>query len=335
MMDHNIVVGFIYILIAGVFAGSFSLPMKYTTSWFWQHNWFIYSFWSMLIMPIVFAYFSVPNLMSVYLNADVYTLIIVVLLGVLWGIGSICFGLGLELLGVSLGMSIMIGLIITIGTIMPIVVYQPEELTSPMGVKIIIASVILTAGVIIFAISGALRNNKDKNIQNSVPGQFKKGIMLAILCGVLGPFLNFAYLSGNSIKELAINSGADPVYAGNAVWALVLVSGFIVNAGYCAYLINKKREWNLFKIKKIWYWVFLAISGISWFFCIMFFGMASDKLGKFGSSIGWASFESLAIITGNLVGVFTGEWKGAGRKAIAINVVGICFLILGIYIIAF
>lgn len=337
-MDQNLTIGLIYVVIAGIFAGSFSLPMKFTSEWNWQQNWLLYSFWAMLFMPITIAFFTVPNITTIYLNTDGLTIARVILLGMLWGVGSICFGLGLELLGVALGMSIMIGLIITIGAIMPIVIYHPEELTSPFAMKIFIASVILTIGVVIIAVAGGLRN-KDINNENTkniaVQGQFKKGIILAILCGILGPFLNFAYISGNSIKELAIDSGSNPVFAGNAVWCLVLVSGFFVNAGYCIYLINKKREWKLFKTKKSWYWIFIAISGITWFFCIMFFGMASDKLGKFGSSIGWASFESLAIITGNLVGLFTGEWKNTERKIIAINIVGIVILILGIYLIVF
>ncbi|MEI8204476.1 MAG: L-rhamnose/proton symporter RhaT [Bacteroidota bacterium] len=337
-MDQNVIIGLGYAVIAGVFAGSFSLPMKFTNGWKWQQNWMVYTVWSTLLMPIIFAAFTVPHLGEIYQQADLMACGKVVLLGMAWGVGSVCFGLGLEYLGVALGMSIMLGLIISIGTLIPIVLYHPEELTSAKGIKIIIASLILTIGVIVNALAGAMRdkkNNIQKENKTKSSSRFKTGLIIAVLAGILGNMSNIAFISGSPIKDLAVKAGASSAFAGNAVWPLVLFGGFLINFAYCAYLITKNKEWSLFATKKRWYWVLLAISGIVWFFCMMFFGMSSDKLGKLGASIGWASFQSLAIITGNLVGVFTGEWKNSGLKPILINVSGIVILMIGIYVIAF
>ncbi len=336
-MDQNVIIGLGYAVIAGVFAGSFSLPMKFTKDWKWQHNWMVYTVWSTLLMPIIFAIFTVPQLGTIYHSTDILVFLKVVSFGMAWGIGSVCFGLGLEYLGVALGMSIMLGLIISIGTLIPIIVYQPNELTSPKGIKIIIASIILIVGIIIIAIAGSMRDRKMKNQSQSSSGKslFRKGLLIAILAGVLGPMLNIAFINGNSIKDIAIKLGTNPSYAGNAVWPIALFGGFLINFAYCAYLIRKNNEWSLFKTKRIWYWLVLAISGIVWFFCMMFYGMSVEKLGKLGASIGWASFQSLAIITGNFVGLFTGEWKKSGSKPLIINFVGIAILLVGIYVIAF
>jgi hypothetical protein len=73
-MNENVFVGFICVIIAGVFAGSFSLPMKFTPNWKWQHNWMIYTIWAMLITPLAFSFYTVPNLISIYLNTDILVL---------------------------------------------------------------------------------------------------------------------------------------------------------------------------------------------------------------------------------------------------------------------
>lgn len=338
-MQENVILGLSYAVMAGVFAGSFSLPMKFTTHWKWQQNWIVYATWAWLIMPIIFALVTIPHLTSVYYNVEIITCLKVITFSMAWGIGAVCFGLGLEYLGVALGLSIMLGLIISLGTLIPIILYQPAELATPKGYKIIIASVILMIGIIICAIAGGLRDKKTKTSddkrKNIKQSTFLKGLVIAILAGILGPMLNLSFIAGKPIEEAAIQLGSNSSLAGNAIWPLALFGGFIVNLIYCSYIIQKNKEWNLFATKKRWYWVAIASSGFVWFFCMMFFGLAVTKLGKLGPSIGWASFQTIAIITGNLVGLSTGEWKNSGSRPLLINSFGIILLVVGIVVIAF
>ena len=338
-MQENLPLGFTYVVIAGLFAGSFALPMKFTTGWKWQHNWMVFVTWAMLIMPIVIGLITVPQLFDVYKSVDFQTILKVFLFGMAWGVGVICFGIGLDYLGISLGLSIMLGLMISMGSLLPIIIYQNEELNSPKSHDIMIASLIILVGIIIISISGFLRDKNYKlkdNQQNHLDrSRFYKGLIIAILAGVLSTMQNIGFVSGNPIQVKAIQSGTNLIYAGNAVWPVVMVGCFAINFLYCAFLINKYKEWRLFGTKKIWYWPAIASSGIVWFLCMMFFGMAASKLGKLGPSIGWASFQTLAIVTGNFVGLFSGEWKNAGKMSLILNFLGIIILIIGIVVIAF
>lgn len=335
-MQENLPLGFAFVLIAGIFAGSFALPMKFTINWKWQHNWMVFVTWAMLIMPAIFAIITIPHLMAIYQVADNAIIFKVFLYGLAWGVGVICYGLGLNYLGIGLAMSIMLGLTISIGALLPIVMYQSEALFSPEGIDIIIASIIILAGIIVCAIAGSMR---DKRINTVTPGRdkskFKIGVVIAIFAGILSPMQNIGFVTGNPIQTIAVNSGANPVFAGNAVWPVIMAGCFIINLLYCGFLVSRHKEWSLFKTEKKWYWPAIAISGISWFLCMLFFGMAASKLGKLGPSIGWASFQTLAIITGNFVGLFTGEWKNSGTLPLVVNFVGIAFLVSGIAIIAF
>jgi L-rhamnose-H+ transport protein len=337
-MQENIISGFVFVVVAGIFAGAFALPMKFTTNWKWQHNWIVFSTWALLIIPAITALITVPHITAVYQDADTGIILKVFLFGLAWGFGVICFGLGLDYLGVALGMSVMLGLLISLGAIMPIVIYQPEELFSPKGYKIMIASAIILVGITTCAFAGSLREKKNSltvGAMRNNRSKFYKGLIIAILAGILSVMQNVGFVTGRPIQDIAIQSGANPVFAGNAVWPVLMAGCFLVNFLYCGYLIFRDKEWPLLLTAKKWYWPAVTASGFMWFLCMLFFGMAAAKLGKLGPSIGWASFQTLAVVTGNIAGLLTGEWDNAGTKLRIVNFAGIAILLVGIVVMAF
>jgi L-rhamnose-H+ transport protein len=52
-----------------------------------------------------------------------------------------------------------------------------------------------------------------------------------------------------------------------------------------------------------------------WMAAFALYGVSSAYLGKLGTSAGWAIFQIFMILTANLSGVLTGEWKAAPRYA--------------------
>jgi L-rhamnose-H+ transport protein len=48
-----------------------------------------------------------------------------------------------------------------------------------------------------------------------------------------------------------------------------------------------------------------------------------------GPILGWPLFMSIIIISSNVWGFMTGEWKGVSRRPLTLMLVGISFLILG------
>ena len=73
--------------------------------------------------------------------------------------------------------------------------------------------------------------------------------------------------------------------------------------------------------------------GILWIGGIALFGMATANLGKLGPSIGWAIYSAVCIFTANILGILTGEWKGARRKTILVMTAGLVVLFGGICIV--
>ncbi len=339
-MDSNVLVGFTYVIIAGIFSGSFAIPMKITKKWKWENVWLMFSIWALFVSPWLVASFTIHHVLDIYRSAPAGEILLVLVFGLAWGIGGVTFGKGLDYLGLALGMAIMMGLINAIGTMVPIVVLQPELLGTTKGMYIISGVLILTIGIIVLSVAGKKREESQKKneniIKNGNPGtkkSFVAGLIIAIIAGVFGPMINFAFVFSDEIQQLAIHQGTQPENAGNAIWPLTFLSGGLINAGYCIFLLKKNKTVKLFRDGNAIYWISTLLMGVVWFGSIMFFGMAAKNLGVLGASVGWASFQALAIITSNIIGLIVGEWRGTSLRIKSLLFAGICILIVGIIII--
>ena len=74
--------------------------------------------------------------------------------------------------------------------------------------------------------------------------------------------------------------------------------------------------------------------GIFWMGAMSLYGVGSVFLGTLGTSVGWALFQIFMIMTANLSGVLTGEWKGAPRAAILRLSIGLALLAAATILIA-
>jgi L-rhamnose-H+ transport protein len=330
------ITGILFIIMAGIFSGTFALPFKFNKEWMWENNWFIWSFTALLVAPWVAAFITIPELFTV-LQRESGCLYLVAFFGLIWGVGAIMFGKGLHVLGISLALPIMQGLINSVGTIMPVVVKNPAGLLEPFGIKILIGVGIILLGIVLFSIAGSRKEKKlNETTQGHKPhSNFKKGLLICILAGIFGPMINFAFVFGSPLQEKAIETGSSPVFAANAIWCIVLTSGFLINALECIRLFHRNGSRKYYKIRMGKGLIFAILGGVLWYFSIMYYGMGSNSIGEMGASIGWAIMQSTAIIAGNVAGIVAGEWKGANRNAVIPMIAGLVSLIAGVLVIAY
>ena len=74
--------------------------------------------------------------------------------------------------------------------------------------------------------------------------------------------------------------------------------------------------------------------GLMWFGGVALYGTAVMNMGKLGASIGWPVIQSMAVLGGNVVGIFAGEWKGSGRKPLTTMAFSLFLLVVGISVIS-
>ncbi len=330
-----IIIGLLLAFVGGGVQGAFVYPLKFMNNWKWENGWFIFTLVCCLIAPVILAFVTTSSLFDVYKSIDVSVLLLVFIFGLGWGIGVVLFGLGAKMLGMALGIAIITGLNACFGTLFPIL-FLP---TGAFGVKagLILGSglVVLILGVIIASMAGQQRDREQSNkitAAGETKTPFKIGLLVCIVAAIFCPSTNFAVFFGQPIAKIALENGVSVIHVG---WAQLLpfyLGGFLVNAGYCLYLFRKNRSFANYKqsgftsnsFKGI-IMAFLFLAGM------ILYTMSSAKyIPEIGPIVGWPLFMAATIISSNILGVVSGEWKGVSKRAFIRLYTGIGLLIVAI-----
>jgi L-rhamnose-H+ transport protein len=330
-----IVLAFSLVLIAGIFQGTFVLPMTMTKKWEWEHTWATFSLLGMLVFNWILTLIFIPDILAIYSSIPSQDILILILFGAGWGIGAILFGLGMDKLGMALGYPIIMGLIASLGALIPLLIIHPESMFTTRGIVLLSGMALVIVGIIVCARSGSLKQPEGLKKGEARSGAMTVGLSIAIFAGILSCLPNVGIAFGENLIEAAIDFGTPETFAGNASWALFFTVGFIVNFAYCMYLMIKKKTLrNYFNPATIKNVGLGAVMAILWIGSFYLYGMGAAKLGKWGVVVGWPLFISLSIVVGNLWGIWRGEWKNAPRKARSLLNQGILILCIAVVIIA-
>jgi hypothetical protein len=90
---------------------------------------------------------------------------------------------------------------------------------------------------------------------------------------------------------------------------------FLCNVGYTNYRLSRNRTYVLFGRK----WGMIVASGVTmgvlWMLGFAFYRAGVSRLGALGPSFGWSVLMSVMVLTANLLGIQTGEWRDAPRSS--------------------
>lgn len=309
--------------------------MTMTRKWEWEHIWATFSLLGMLVFNWLLAFLIIPNILSIYGSVSSGDIIILVLFGAGWGIGAILFGLGMDRLGMALGYPIIMGLIAGLGTLIPLAIFFPESLLTAKGLVLLAGMALVIIGIILCSIAGSRKQPDTESTSAARSGSFGVGLTIAILAGVLSSLPNVGMAFGTSVIDEAKAAGISDTYAANVVWALFFTMGFIVNFGYCLYLmITRKNLGSLSSPESKRNLGLGALMALMWIGSFYLYGISAANLGQWGIIIGWPLFIALSIVVGNLWGIWRGEWKGAPAAASSLLRAGLLVLMLAVITIA-
>jgi L-rhamnose-H+ transport protein len=324
----NTLTGFLLIILVGILQGAFMFPSKFIHGWKWENYWLVYSIFGLLIINFILGILLIPDAFAVILKYQRISLVLF-LLGLLWGAGSIMFGKGMELLGMSLGYPIIMGIASSFGAIFPALIFSPGIFLTFRGVLLIIGVVIAVAGIIICSKATGL---KEERTDRKKAGP---GLLIAVGAGILCTMPNIAIVLGNEMINAAGRTMSNPSMAPNLIWLILFPAGFLINIFYISFLFKKNKSGGfLFKKHSLLNWALSAIMGVMWILSLYLYGAGTNKMGRMGIVIGWPVYVSLSIIVGNLLGIASGEWKYAPSKARNILNIGMAVLIISIIIIS-
>jgi L-rhamnose-H+ transport protein len=335
-VPHSLLLGIILNLVAGLMAGDCMLPLKFNRKWRWENTWLIFSLVSLAVLPWALALSLVNHLFQTYTALTIPQFAIPILFGAGWGIAQVLFGLSIQRLGLALAYAIVVGLGTLLGTLIPLFVQHRAQASRAVLVEVLAGIVVMLIGIGLSTWAGQIRERphgqttiKRDDFANERAGLasgYITAVLLAILCGIMAPMLNFSFAFGQGIAHKAVLLGNSELHAAYAVWPIGLAGGLLPNVAYSLYLLRRNRSWNMFRL--VWPDPLLPIlMGVLWMGAFALYGMSSTYLGSLGTSIGWGLFQIFMIMTAILTGVWAGEWESAPRTSIVLLVLSFVCLI--------
>lgn len=320
-MDISVFLGAALVLLGGILLGVFALPMKYARQWGFEHIWFVFALTGFIFLPWLLNLATIPRLAEIYAAAPTRSLWLIMLFGFGWGIGATLVGLGVKMLGIGLGLAIILGICASAGSLVPLLILTPQKIFTTQGYFYLMGTVVMFGGIAGVAVAGLLRERAERLLRGedssgSSQKAFLTGLLVCIAAGLLSSFLNFAYAFGTETIETARRLGTSPVWAPNAAAALATTGGFVANAIYCLYLLRRNETVSRFRLPgTASHWLFGLMMGVFWYGGLAIYGMGINRMGDFGTVVGWPLLMGTNIIASNVAGLATGEWVSAGARA--------------------
>ena len=338
----SLTIGVVLAIVAGIINGSFAAPIKYAKVWKWENIWAVWAAFGMVIFPWLILFITVPRPLEVYQQGGMHNTMMLVGFGLGFGLAQILFGLGIAAVGMALNFAIAIGISTAFGSLLPLLMQHREKIDTPQGHMIFIGVLLVVIGIVGCAIAGKMKEShmsggvERQRESAAVKMSFTAGLVIVVLAGIGSPLINFGLAFGDKLKEVAGMQGVPPGSQANVIWAPLNSAAFIPYILYCIYLWKKNNTASLYKTPGTGRnWVFGAIMGAMWFGSTVIYGDITARLGNMGPILGWPLFMSAIIITSNVWGLATGEWKGSGSKALNSMFGSIFFLILGFAALAY
>ena len=332
----DILIGLLIIAVGSFCQSSSYVPINKVKEWKWESFWLVQGVFAWLVFPLLGALLGIPQGGSLLQLWSAGGAGMSIVYGILWGVGGLTFGLSMRYLGVALGQSIALGTCAGFGTLLP-ALFNGTNLFEGDGLVLLIGVCITLAGIAIIGYAGSLRSqnmSEEEKLAAVKDFALTKGLLVALLAGVMSACFALGLDAGTPIKEAALAGGVAPLYAGLPVIFLVTLGGFLTNAAYCVQQNIVHKSLNDYKKWHVWgnNLLYCALAGILWY--MQFFGLETGKSFLTESAVllafSWCILMALNVTFSNVWGIILKEWRGASGKTIAVLVVGLAVLIFSL-----
>jgi L-rhamnose-H+ transport protein len=350
----RVLLGIIFHSIGGFASGSFYMPYNKVKGWAWESYWIVGGLFSWLIVPPLAAYLTIPGFADIIAACSPQILAITFIMGLMWGIGGLSYGLGVRYLGMSLGNSVVLGLTAAFGAIVPSIYYNinptagkisfTDMMASGGGRLVLLGVLVCLTGIAISGKAGMMKERElSEDQQKASVAEFSlvKGLIIAIISGVLSSFFNFGIEAGKPMALVAneawktLNPGqGEFLFQNNVTFVVILWGGLTTNLIWTTILSLKNKTYGDFTNKStplLKNLMFSALAGTTWFLQFFFYGMGESKLGNGASS--WILHMSTIILTANMWGIYRKEWTGVAPKTKWTIIAGIAIIMLAVFLV--
>ncbi|MDE6827621.1 MAG: rhamnose/proton symporter RhaT, partial [Alistipes sp.] len=147
---------------------------------------------------------------------------------------------------------------------------------------------------------------------------------------VMSACFNLGLDAGQELRT----AGMDPLFASLPATLAVTLGGLATNAVYCLCQNARNRTFGDYGKTHLWgnNLLFCALAGGLWY--SQFFGLAVGQsffeAGSVVAAFAWCILMALNVTFSNVWGILLKEWRGVGRRTIAVLIAGLALLIFSL-----
>jgi L-rhamnose-H+ transport protein len=335
------------------------VPQKKTRGWSWQSFWITQAAFCWFLLPILGAFLTVPNYLSVVREVDSAVLLRTFLLGAAYGIGGTAFGVAIRYVGFSITYAMAIGVSMVFGTAYSIAkgnstVAEAGEhfqkfFATPGSFWVVGGMGIGLIGIVFCGMAGRWKEGDHAQPAARLDGQGKAviGILLCLLAGLLSAVYNMSLEEGAPLAKAAIAKAAGhtvlgidaATFSSNAIYPFSNSGAFLTTAIYCLFLHRKHKTIGEIvnlpeggeKASLSMNWVMAILTGCLWYGQFFFYGFGHYYISKISGfeQTCWAIHMILLILLGTLVGIIFKEWKNCRPRTYTALGLALALLIAG------
>lgn len=315
-------------------------PQRYVRGWKWQTYWLLQASACWLVLPWIFAALTIPDLGAVLHEAPGDAMWRSYLLGVLYGVGGIAFGIAIRYVGYSLTYALAIGVSCVLGTLLPPLLAGTVAATlASRGGGFVVGGVLLGGAAMLATGLAGFRKERELAAEGSASSfNARLGLPIVLLAGVLSAVFSFSLAAGQPVADVAAAHGAGD-FQGNVIYLFSHSGAFTTTLVYAGALACRDRSWGEFvggvAPGMLWRNHALALlTGLLWYLQFFFYGLAHVRLGEFKFS-SWAIHMIILILMSASFGVVIGEWRSCRRSTQALVSAAIILLLGSVGLISF
>lgn len=340
--------GILYHTVGASSAALCYTPQKKVKGWSWQTYWLAQASICWLILPVIAAIITIPDLTTVLKESPTNAMWRSFGLGMAYGIGGTAFGMAIRYVGFSLTYAIAVGISCILGSLLPPLINgEFNEFLQSKGSVFHLSGVGL--GVIGIACCGIAGRRKELGLAAGPGGEQKqqttsgfslaKGLPLCLLAGVLSAFYGLAIDQGKPIAEIAAAHKAGE-FQNNVIYIFSNSGAFVTTLIYCLYLHSKQKTFGEYKAAtdstaslRVNYSMAL-LTGILWYGQFFFYGLGAVRMGD-KTYMSWAIHMLLLVLLSSVTGLLLKEWKGISKKTIRMLLLALLILTIAVLLITY
>ena len=315
-------------------------PQKKVVGWSWQTYWLAQALVCWLVLPVVMAFITIPQLTVVLHEAPGAAMIKSFLLGMAYGVGGTAFGIAIRYVGFSLTYAIAVGISCVLGTLLPPLVHGTlGDVLKSNGAAFLIIGIVL--GAIGISLCGLAGRNKEKDIEqdqhNTSTFSLAKGLPLCLLAGILSALYGFSLDQGQPIADVAAKYGATN-FQGNVIYIFSNSGAFVTTLLYCLYLHNKEKTFGQYataggnSLAKNY--AMSVLTGFLWYGQFFFYGLGHVRMGNYKFT-SWAIHMIMLVLFSAVAGLLLKEWNNCSKLTMRLLILALLVLITAVLLLTY